>query len=134
VTTVHYLVVSTVLLMAHVIPVGVAYVRYWGWSGAAGNRVAMPDLPGWAQRASAASRNMSENFLHFAVLAIIAVMLKIDEPVVATSAAVFFYARLAYWFVYIAGIAWVRTLLWITGLSAELVILYCIVVSPQFSI
>ncbi len=65
----------------------------------------------WAKRAMCAHRNALESIGIFAALVLTAHVLGISTGTTATAAAVFFFARLAHYIVYVAGIPVVRTLL-----------------------
>src|SRR5712691_4809485 len=75
----------------------------------AGNRENMPALAGWAARAQRAHHNMLESLVLFAALVLIAVAAGKTNSMTLLGAQLFFWARLAYTFVYLAGIAWLRT-------------------------
>ncbi|MFI5013286.1 MAG: MAPEG family protein [Hyphomicrobiales bacterium] len=82
----------------------------------AGNREPVPNPTGWAGRARRAHLNMLENLVLFAALVLVAVAAQRTNPVTAYGAHIFFWARLVYAFVYLAGIPWLRTAVW--GVSA----------------
>ena len=64
----------------------------------------------WAERAMAAHRNAVENIGVFAALVLTAHALGISGGATATAAAVYFFARLVHWVVYVAAVPVVRTL------------------------
>jgi uncharacterized MAPEG superfamily protein len=78
----------------------------------AGNREPEPKPIGWAGRAIRAHRNMLESLVLFAVLVLVAVVTQRTNSVTAWGAQLFFWARLIYAAVYVAGIPWVRTAVW----------------------
>ena len=78
----------------------------------AGNREKLPEITGWAGRAARAQRNMVENLVLFAVLVLVAVIAGKTNGTTLLGAQIFVWARCAYAAVYIAGIAWLRTLVW----------------------
>ncbi|TAN53905.1 MAG: hypothetical protein EPN19_08635 [Betaproteobacteria bacterium] len=88
----------------------------------AGNREAMPEITGWAGRAARAQRNMVENLLLFAILVLIAVAAGRTNAATLLGAQLFFWARLAYAGVYIAGIPWLRTGVWTVSVVGMIVI------------
>jgi uncharacterized MAPEG superfamily protein len=89
----------------------------------AGNRENMPPLTGWADRAARAHRNMLENLVLFAALALVAQVTGKANAMTALGAELFFWARLVYVPVFLAGIPWVRTGVW--GVSvAGLVLIF----------
>ena len=86
----------------------------------AGNREGMPEIKGWAGRAARAHRNMLENLVLFAALVLVAVAAGKTNGTTLMGAQIFFWARLVYAPVYIAGIPWLRTGVWavsIVGLA-----------------
>jgi len=78
----------------------------------AGNRENMPVITGWAGRADRAHRNMTHSLLLFAILVLVAQIAGKLDATTALGAQLFFWARLAYAVVYIAGIPWLRTAVW----------------------
>jgi uncharacterized MAPEG superfamily protein len=90
----------------------------------AGNRENFPALAGWAGRADRAYRNMLQNLVLFTALVLVAVVAGKTNSTTLLGAQLFFWARLAYAFVYLAGIPWLRTAVW--GVSiAGLVVIFC---------
>jgi len=78
----------------------------------AGNREDLPACTGLAGRAQRAHRNMLENLVLFAALVLAAVATQQTNATTALGAQLFFWARLAYALIYVAGIPWLRTLAW----------------------
>jgi uncharacterized MAPEG superfamily protein len=78
----------------------------------AGNREGMPEIKGWGGRAARAHRNMLENLVLFAILVIAAVLADKTNGTTLLGAQIFFYARIVYALVYIAGLPWIRTGVW----------------------
>jgi uncharacterized MAPEG superfamily protein len=78
----------------------------------AGNREGMPEIKGWGGRAARAHRNMIENLVLFAALVLVAVAAGKTNDMTLLGAQIFFWARLAYALVYIAGVPWLRTGVW----------------------
>ena len=83
-----------------------------GLPALAGNRQNMPELTGWAARAQRAHRNMLESLVLFAALVLTVQATGTANEMTALGAQLFFWARLAYAVVYVAGIAWLRTAVW----------------------
>jgi|SRR5579883_658994 len=77
-----------------------------------GNREKFPELSGWAGRAQRAHRNMLEHLVLFAVLVLVANATGKANATTALGAELFFWARIAYAMIYLAGIPWVRTAAW----------------------
>jgi len=89
----------------------------------AGNREDMPALTGWAGRAQRAHRNLLENLPLFAILVLVAAATDGFSAATALGAQLFFWARVAYAAVYLAGIPYLRTLIWLVSM-AGLVLLF----------
>ncbi|MSP89626.1 MAG: MAPEG family protein [Alphaproteobacteria bacterium] len=75
----------------------------------ADNRENMPEITGWAGRAHRAHRNMLENLLLFAILVLAVQLMGKNNAMTVLGAQLFFWARLAYAGIYLAGIPWLRT-------------------------
>jgi uncharacterized MAPEG superfamily protein len=78
----------------------------------AGNREGLPPATGWVGRAQRAHRNMLENLVLFAVLILVTEVTNRNSATTGLGAQLFFWARLAYAAVYIAGLPWIRTAVW----------------------
>ena len=81
----------------------------------AGNREGLPEITGWAGRAHRAHRNMLENIVLFAALVLVAHVAGKANATTALGAQLFFWGRLAYAVVYVAGVPWLRTLIWVVS-------------------
>jgi uncharacterized MAPEG superfamily protein len=113
-----------VKMLAWSIALGLAYVlvaaclataqRGIKWN--AGNREgdAKP-LVGVAARADRASRNFLETFPFFAAAVLAVVLTHRNTDHTAWGAQLYFWARVAYWPVYAAGIPYLRTAVWIVA-------------------
>jgi uncharacterized MAPEG superfamily protein len=77
-----------------------------------GNREDFPELKGIAGRAARAHTNMISNLVMFATLALVAVVASRTNGMTALGAHLFFWGRLAYAGIYLAGIPWLRTGAW----------------------
>ena len=78
----------------------------------AGNRENLPALTGWAARAQRAHHNMLESLVLFAALILICIVAGKSNATTLLGAQLFFWARLAYAVIYVAGIPWLRTAVW----------------------
>jgi uncharacterized MAPEG superfamily protein len=78
----------------------------------ANNRENLPELKGWVGRAQRAHRNMLENLPLFIGLVLVAHIAGRTNAMTLLGAQLFFWARLVYAVVYVAGIPWVRTVVW----------------------
>jgi uncharacterized MAPEG superfamily protein len=83
-----------------------------GLPAVAGNRENLPPITGWADRAARAHRTMLENMVLFAALVLVARVSGRADGMTALRSELFFWARLVYVPVYLAGIPWVRTAMW----------------------
>ena len=90
----------------------------------AGNREGMPPLTGWVGRAERAHYNMLESLVLFAALVLILVLANKTNSTALIGAQLFVWARLAYAVIYLAGIPWLRTLVWFVSMIG-LVLIFC---------
>lgn len=86
-----------------------------GLPALAGNREGLAACTGWAGRAARAHYNMLENLVLFAALVLVALAAGRTNSTTILGAQIFFWARLAYAVVYLAGIPWLRTTLWLVS-------------------
>ena len=84
------------------------------------------DQSEWAQRAIRAHLNAVENLAVMAPVVLIAHVLNISTPATQTAVMVFFFARLAHYFVYTAGIPVARTLAFAAGWMATMTVILSI--------
>jgi uncharacterized MAPEG superfamily protein len=77
-----------------------------------GNREDLPPMKDWAGRAQRAHRNMLESLILFAILILVAQVAGRTNATTALGAELFFWARVAYAIIYVAGVPWVRTGVW----------------------
>jgi uncharacterized MAPEG superfamily protein len=107
------LVWSVVLTVVQMLVAAQAAFNKVGLMALVGNREGMPEITGWGGRASRAHWNMLENLVLFASLVLVAVAAGKTNDMTLLGAQLFFWARLAYAVIYVAGIIWVRTLAWL---------------------
>lgn len=88
----------------------------------AGNREKMPEIAGWAGRADRAHRNMLQSLVLFTALVLVAHATGRLNAATALGAQLFFWARLAYAGVYVAGLPWIRTAVWAVAVLGLLLI------------
>lgn len=69
----------------------------------------------WAERAIKGHANAVENLVVFAPVALTAHLLGVSTSVTATAAAIFFFARIAHYIVYITGLPVLRTPIFAAG-------------------
>ena len=94
-------------------------VKGWTFSGtlvAVSNRDNLPEATPLAGRAERTARNTLENFVLFAAIALVAHASGANSPKVATGAQIFFWARVLYIPVYYAGIAYLRTAIYLVSI------------------
>lgn len=85
-----------------------------------------PQSP-WAARLIKAHSNAIENLVVFAVLVLIAQDAGITGGVVATAAAIYFWARVVHALAYTFAVPWIRTLAFVVGWVAQLMIAWQLV-------
>ncbi len=118
-----YLVWSAVLTFLQAVVAVLGAIIAVGLPALAGNRDDLPAIEGWAGRAARAHRNMLESLVIFAILVFAAFLTQRANAQTALGAAIFFWARVAYAFVYVAGIPWLRTGVWAVSVVGLLMIL-----------
>jgi uncharacterized MAPEG superfamily protein len=96
-------------------------IRAKGWTPAGtkialGNRDNLPEATPLAGRAQRTATNTLESFVLFAVIALVAQAAGSTSPRIVTGAEMFFWARIAYIPVYYAGIAYLRTAVWVVSI------------------
>ncbi|MEM9777247.1 MAG: MAPEG family protein [Chloroflexota bacterium] len=79
---------------------------------------------GWAERLIKAHSNAVENLVVFGALVLVANAAGISNSAIATSAIVYFWARLAHAVIYLFGIPWLRSVAFTVGWGATMVIAY----------
>jgi uncharacterized MAPEG superfamily protein len=116
------LVWSVVLAFVQVLIAVQGAMMQVGLPALAGNRESLPEITGWAGRAQRAQRNMVENLVVFAALVLVAVVAGKTNDMTLLGAQIFFWARVAYAAVYIAGIPWLRTGVWFVSVIGMILI------------
>ena len=122
----------TIRMLAWSVLLGLGYVfiaagfatRQRGLKWNAGNRdgISAP-LTGVAARAARASANFLETFGFFAAAALAVTVTHRDTPHAALCAQIYFWARLVYLPIYLAGIPYLRTAVWALALWGMLQVL-----------
>jgi uncharacterized MAPEG superfamily protein len=87
-----------------------------GLPALAGNREGLAPCTGWAGRAARAHHNMLESLVLFASLVLVAVIAGKTNATTLLGAQLFFWARVTYAVVYLAGIPWLRTAVWLVSI------------------
>jgi uncharacterized MAPEG superfamily protein len=107
-----YLLFSTILTFVQVLIAAALANQAVGLPALAGNREGVGEFAGAAGRARRAHLNMIENMVLFTALVLIAAVGGKANAMTAMGAMIFFWARLAYAVIYLAGLPWLRTLAW----------------------
>ena len=94
-----------------------------GLDWAFGNRDAPLAVPAWTARAQRAHANLVENLAPFAILVLVAHVAGKANATTALGATVFFWGRVGHAVTYIAGLIYIRTLVFFVGTLGELMIL-----------
>ena len=124
-TTVQALVWSGILTFLMLVLGLLLRTKAWGPEGmmvAFGNREAVVAPLGLGGRADRAANNQIEAMAMFLAL-VLAASIAGKAPQAAMGATVFFWARLVYWPVYLAGIPVLRTLVWLVSIVGLILIL-----------
>lgn len=87
-----------------------------------GNRDKDPDFPPWIERADRAQRNLIENLIHFAPIVLVAHVAGKHNAITAAGALAFLGARVAHGLLYIGGVTRLRSMAYLAGMGAELLI------------
>jgi uncharacterized MAPEG superfamily protein len=117
-----YLLFSVILTFVQVLIAAAMANQAVGLPTLAGNREALGELPGIAGRARRAHLNMVENMVLFSALVLIAAVAGKANAMTALGATIFFWARLVYAGLYLAGISWVRTAAWFVSVIGMVLI------------
>lgn len=88
----------------------------------AGNRDSLPAMTGWALRAQRAHLNMLESLAVFAIVVLVANVAGRADETTALGAMLFFWGRVAYAVIYLAGIPWLRTAAWAVSIAGILLV------------
>lgn len=99
----------------------------WNLDVMFGNREDVREPTAMAGRADRAAKNMLENLVLFAAVTLVAAVspdARGERDQVELGARLFFYARLAYWPVYVLGIRYLRTGLWAVAVAGMALMLH----------
>jgi uncharacterized MAPEG superfamily protein len=114
-----YVAYSAILTWLTLVIASLLRARAWTMPGmtlAFGNREHMPEPSALAGRADRTARNTLENFILFAALVLTAHAVGVTDHRVELGAQIFFWARVAFIPVYVAGIPYVRTAVWLVSI------------------
>jgi uncharacterized MAPEG superfamily protein len=118
-TDVRLLVYSAILTWVMLVVASSMRSRSWtsrGMRVAFGNRENVPEASPAAARADRAARNMLENMILFVAVLVAAHRAGASQESLDLGARLFFYSRVSYFLVYLAGISYIRTLFWLSGM------------------
>ena len=107
---------AVVLTLAQMLVAASGAASQYGVMPLFGNREGLAPLTGWAGRAQRAHRNMLENLVLFAALVLICAITNKTNATTLLGAQLFFWARLAYAVIYVAGIPYLRTAAWLASI------------------
>jgi uncharacterized MAPEG superfamily protein len=111
----HYLAYSALLTWLMLMTGSMLRNRLWSPAGllvGVGSRDNVPQPSAIASRADRAALNMLENLVLFAVVVLVAHVGGVAPERILPGAKIFFWARVVYFPVYLAGIPWLRTVVW----------------------
>ena len=94
----------------------------FGLSDLAGNREKLPQATSWAGRAQRAHHNMLESLVLFAVLVLATEIANKNNAMTGLGAQLFFWARVTYAVIYVLGLPWLRTGVWVISVIGLIVI------------
>lgn len=106
------LVWSIALTVVQMLIAVAGHTQQVGLPALAGNREGIAAPAGWAGRARRAHLNMIENLVLFAGLVLVAHAAGISSSMTVLGAQLFFWGRLVYAVIYLAGLPWLRTASW----------------------
>ena len=81
-----------------------------------------PVLSPWARRLRDAHANAVENLIVFAALSLAALQAGISTPVTAAAGTLYLWSRIAHAITYMLGISWLRTIAFVGGFAAQVMI------------
>lgn len=119
----HALLLVTIATVLMWVPYTIARTLKYGlWAAMANpDPVNRPDAP-WAERAKRAHANAVENLVVFAPVVLVAALLNVSTSATVLAAQTYLVARLVHYLVYAAGIPIARTLAFVVGVVATIVI------------
>jgi uncharacterized MAPEG superfamily protein len=117
-----YLLFSTILTFVQVLIAAALANQAVGLTTLAGNREGLGEMSGLAGRARRAHLNMIENMVVFVALVLIAAVGGKANAMTAMGATIFFWARVAYTIIYLAGLPWLRTAAWAVSVVGMVII------------
>jgi uncharacterized MAPEG superfamily protein len=86
-------------------------------------------LAPWAQRLRAAHANAVENLVVFAALILAAQIMGVSTPAIAKAGALYLWSRILHAITYTLGVPWLRTLAFVGGFAAQMIVAWQLVTS-----
>ena len=120
------LVASAMLMQAMPLIYGPAFIKALGPKTMLSNRDNMPAVEGWFTRAKRAHANLLENLVPFAAVVLVADAADVHTGLTQACAVAFFLARVCHFISYIAGVGVPRTLSYVAGMAATVLIVVAI--------
>lgn len=127
-TSLYYLAASGMLCVLLWVPYILNRLFVWGVPAFASNYPSpkfpaeAPPIPVWAERAQRTHLNMVETLPAFAAVVLAAHLSEANPALVATFAATFFWARVFHASVYILGVPYLRTPIYLVSWASVLII------------
>ena len=115
----HLVIYAAIMTWLMFIVAALLRTRAWTPAGvkiAFGNRDNVSQISPLSFRADQTAQNTLEGFILFAPLVITAHVAGLDHAQTASGAALFFWARMAYVPVYLIGIAYLRSAIWVVSM------------------
>jgi uncharacterized MAPEG superfamily protein len=97
-------------------------ILQFGLPDLAGNRENLPPATSWAGRAQRAHHNMLENLVLFAVLVLVTEITNKNNAMTGFGSELFFSARVIYAIIYVIGLPWLRTGVWVISVIGLILI------------
>jgi uncharacterized MAPEG superfamily protein len=116
------LVWSVALAFAQMLVAVCGAILEFGLSDLAGNREKLPQATSWAGRAQRAHHNMLESLVLFAVLVLVTEITNKNNAMTGYGAQLFLSARVIYAVIYVIGLPWLRTGVWVISMMGLIVI------------
>ena len=127
-TTSHAVIASGILTLLMLLVASAFCAKVWepgGVTVAFGNRESVAPPLGMAGRADRAAKNMLEGMVMLLAV-VLAAQLAGKGAQAAAGASVFFWARLVYWPIYMAGIIYLRTAVWFVSIIGLVMIVWAV--------
>jgi uncharacterized MAPEG superfamily protein len=97
-------------------------ILQFGLPDLAGNRENMPPATNWVGRAQRAHHNMLENLVLFGILVLVTELTNKNNAMTGFGSQLFFWARVIYAVIYVIGLPWLRTSVWVISIIGLILI------------